>query len=157
MPYRAFLLGKIMKITFKKAVIVLSLLGVISSQPVMADERLPVGRYLTAPNQARPEQVELLNQTLHVRFPAKVRTVSDALHYLLRFSGYALLDNHHLPPEIQHMVTLPLPECDRNLGPITLQNALLTLIGQPFGMLVDPVHRLIGFRLLPAYTSLYAS
>lgn len=41
----------------------------------------------------------------------------------------------------------PLPEVHRNLGPMCLEEGLLTLVGFPFGLVIDPVHRLIGLRL----------
>ncbi len=114
-----------------------------------------IGRYLTVENQALPAQKDLLQQTLQVKFPATVKTIGDAMHYLLRFSGYSLVDYKSLPHEAQNMMRLPLPEIDRRLGPVTLQESLQILAGKPFALVIDPVHRLISFRLKTKFQSLY--
>jgi conjugative transfer region protein (TIGR03748 family) len=114
-----------------------------------------IGRYLDVPNSPLSSQANLLNQTFQVRFPTSVKTIGDAMRYLLRFSGYSLVAENSLMPETKHLLNLPLPQTDRMLGPLTLQQGLLTLAGQPFGLLIDPVHRLISFRLLPRYQSIY--
>jgi len=77
------------------------------------------------------------------------------MRYILRFSGYSLVDYKNLPREVQAMVALPLPQVDRKLGPVSLQEGLLTLAGDSFGLLVDPVHRLISFRLKPTLQAIY--
>jgi len=42
---------------------------------------------------------------------------------------------------------LPLPKVHHSLGPITLTQALSTLAGSPWRLVVDPIHRLISFQL----------
>jgi conjugative transfer region protein (TIGR03748 family) len=114
-----------------------------------------IGRYLSVQQQAQVAQADLLQQTFQVKFPPYVKTIHDAMCYLLRFSGYALIDTKHLPPAAQAMIGLPLPQVDRSLGPVSLQEGLLTLAGGSFGLLVDPVHRLISFRLKPSLKRIY--
>ena len=97
----------------------------------------------------------MLQQTFQVRFPNQVKTISDAIHYLLRFSGYSLVDNTRLSKEAQAVIAQPLPNIDRQLGAMSLQDGLLTLVGQPFGLVVDPVHRLTSLRLKPTYQTIY--
>lgn len=114
-----------------------------------------VGRYLTVANHAETSQIDPLTQTIQVKLPSHVKTVGDAIEHLLRFSSYRLIDKSQLTPEVANLLKLPLPQSVRNLGPVTLKDGLLTLAGQPFGLLVDPVHRLVSFHLLPVYASLY--
>lgn len=111
----------------------------------------PIGRYLTVANQATAAQIDPLTQIIQVRFPSSVKTVSDAMGYLLRFSGYHLI----MSDQTDEFTKLALPQSDRSLGPITLQDSLLTLAGEPFGLYIDPVHRLLAFRLMPVYSSVY--
>ena len=120
-----------------------------------AENNTQIGRYLATPNQPLLRQADLLTQTFQIRFPSSVKTISDAANYLLQFSGYSLVTENNLIPEARQLMTLPLPQADRNLGPLSLKDGLLTLVGNPFGLLVDPVHRLISFRLLPDYRPLY--
>jgi type IV pili sensor histidine kinase/response regulator len=77
------------------------------------------------------------------------------VHYLLRFSGYSLVGTRSLSKEAAALLMQPLPAVDRHLGPMTLEEGLQTLVGKPFGWLVDPVHRLLSLRLLPNYQPLY--
>lgn len=114
-----------------------------------------VGRYLSVTNQALPQQNDLLNQTFQIHFPPSVKTVGEGMNYLLQFSGYRLVSENTLIPEAQQLMQLPLPQSDRALGPLTLKEGLLVMAGKPFGLLVDPVHRLISFRLLNAYQTIY--
>ena len=49
------------------------------------------------------------------------------------------------------LFALPLPEVHRQLGPMSLQQALETLAGPAFQLVEDPVHRLVAFeRCAPA-------
>ena len=116
---------------------------------------LSVGRYLTAIEKPFPEQEDLLLQTFQVRFPKSIKTIEEAMGYLLRFSGYTLVNAHELKPAVSAILSRSLPEVNRTLGPMNLKKGLLTLAGEPFGLLVDPVHRLVSFRLQPAYSVIY--
>lgn len=127
----------------------LSLAGLASADTTSVD------RYLTVANQPLVAQSNLLAQTFQVRFPYTVTTISDAIRYLLRFSGYSLVEVRYQSTEVAALLARPLPEVNRNFGPMTLQTGLMTLVGKPFGLWLDPVHRLIAFRLLPDYQMLY--
>ena len=135
--------------------VVLTALLFSASNFALADNNTTVGRYLTVENQALTAQADLLQQTFQVRFPNQIKTIGDAIHYLLRFSGYSLVDNTKLSKEAQAVISQPLPSVDRQLGTHSLQDGLLTLVGQPFGLIIDPVHRLISLRLKPAYHTIY--
>lgn len=114
-----------------------------------------IGRYLDVSNQPSAHQQDLLNQTFQMRFPPFVKTVGNAMNYLLQMSGYSLVSTNLLIPSVKQLMLLPLPESHCMLGPLTVKEGLLTLAGKPFGLLVDPVHRLISFRLLAPYATLY--
>ena len=50
------------------------------------------------------------------------------------------------------MLSQPLPIVDRQLGSLSLQDALVLLANpKVFYLLTDPVNRLIGFKLREAY------
>jgi conjugative transfer region protein (TIGR03748 family) len=127
----------------------------VTHATLAADNATHIGRYLNVPNIPLTSQADLLTQTFQVRFPSSVKTINDAIRYLLRFSGYTLTTDDNLIAEVKRLLSLPLPQTDRALGPLSLEQGLLTLVGKPFGLLVDPVHRLINFRLLPQYKPLY--
>lgn len=145
--------------TFRRVIgfFMIMLVGVGTNSMALAQSSTVMARYLLVENQALPEQANLLQQTFQVRFPYSVRTILDAVRFLLRFSGYQLLDENQLPKAAQVVLSQPLPEVDRRLGPLSLQDGLLTLVGEPFSLMVDPIHRQISFQLKPCYQSRYAN
>lgn len=106
-----------------------------------------VGRYSTLPAMPTVAQADLLATTVSVSFPVRIVKVGEAVQYLLQRSGYRLAAAPVIEPETADLLTLPLPAVHRHLGPITLTQALETLVGPAFRLIHDPVHRLISFEL----------
>jgi len=107
---------------------------------------LQVGRYslmVAAPTEA---QADLLATTTTTQFPDRIRTVGDAIRELLKRSGYRLAAVGSIGPDTIALFALPLPAVHRDLGPMTLRDALETLAGRAFRLVEDPVHRLIAFE-----------
>ena len=128
-------------------------LGAMASAP----DPVQVGRYSTVMPVARPAQADLLQAVVSLRFPEDVTTVGAALHHLLRRSGYRLAEPVDADPRTEILTGQPLPAVHRDLGPITLDRALTTLAGPAWRLVVDPVHRLVGFELAPGYVGLAAA
>jgi len=127
------------------------LLNLSLSQVAFADSTI-TGQFLTVQNAPLVAQQDLLQQAVQVRFPLSVISIKDAMTYLLKESGYGLVAGDSFS---ESMLKNPLPLVDRNFGPITLEEGLTTLVGDNFQVLVDPVHRLISFRLKPTFTTLF--
>jgi conjugative transfer region protein (TIGR03748 family) len=130
------------------------MVGCIVMVPLSFAQSTTVDRYLVITNKPLPAQADLLQQTFQVRFPHHVQTILEAVNYLLRFSGYQLVNSHQLPIEARIVLSKPLPEIDRKFGPLSLREGLLMLVGEPFDLLVDPIHREIAFQLKKDYPSL---
>ena len=120
--------------------------GMAISPGVNAAE-VQVGRYSTLPAMPIIAQADLLATTITLSFPARIVTVGEAVQYLLQRSGYRLATAPVTTPETADLLTLPLPAVHRHLGPITLVQALETLVGPAFRLIHDPVHRLVSFEL----------
>ena len=73
--------------------------------------------------------------------------------YLLARSGYRLASPEASDPAMATLLSLPVPEVHRELGPVTLEQGLQTLAGPAYCLVVDHVHRLVSFELLPRYRS----
>lgn len=99
--------------------------------------------YSAAPTQA---QSELLEATVTVQLPDRIQTIGETVRYLLQRSGYRLAATESSAPETLALFALPLPAVHRQLGPMTLREALETLAGPAFHLVQDPVHRLITFE-----------
>lgn len=114
-----------------------------------------VGRYLTVSNKTNSSQIHLLSQSIQVRFPQEVKTIGDAINYLLRFSGYSLIATEQMNPALKTTISKPLPIIDRTLGPIALKAGLLTLVGSAFYIKEDPINRVVDFQLKPKFAKRY--
>jgi conjugative transfer region protein (TIGR03748 family) len=116
-------------------------------RPMAASEpaRTPTGRYSFVANGPEPAQVDPLLALIDVHLPPDLRTVEEAADYLLKRSGYCLRAPES--PEARHLLRQPLPDVHRHLGPMTLRDALLTLGGRAFQLVVDEVYREVGYRI----------
>ena len=134
------------------AVVFVYPLSVQADTAGMAGSRIFESRYLSA--QVGPEnaQIDLLQSIVDLRVPEKTTTVGGALDYLLRPYGFQLDDSHDLnePSEVNEqylLFVLTLPEPHRNLGTMTLMDALNTLGGKSFRPLINPVKRSVRYQL----------
>lgn len=136
----------------KAKFITMILLGVLSTNVCTGQENVTqISRYMTVKNKARPEQINLMLQIVQVRFPQDVRTIGNAINYLLRFSGYSLIPTKRMNPGLRITLSKPLPLVDREIGPISLKEALSVLVGQGFNLVFDPINREVDFKLKENY------
>jgi len=129
-------------------------LSVLGNQVLLAQD-VTIDRYLSTPLKPTLAQQDLLQQRLEIKFPQNILTIEQAIQFTLQFSGYRLVDLNALQAPVREMLSQPLAQINRSFGPMTLEQALETLVGPAFCLLVDPVHRLISFQLKPAYRKLY--
>ena len=117
-----------------------------------ADSRILESRYLSVPMGPESTQTDLLKSIVDIRVPEQITTVGGALDYLLRPYGFQLDDSHKADeqPEADEqylLLVLTLPEPHRNLGSMTLLDALITLGGKSFRPLINPVRRSVRYQL----------
>lgn len=120
----------------------------------MAGSVTQLGRYLIVKNQATTEQQDLLTQVFQIHFPKNIKTVGEATRFLLKTSGYSLVKQSE-PSNQDYILNWPLPEIQRDFGPMSLQEGLKTLAGNTYQLLIDPIHRLVSFRLKNIYSGNY--
>ena len=126
----------------------------VAISPQLHASEVQVGRYSELRAMPTVAQADLLSTTITVRFPERIQTLGEAVHYLLQRSGYRLADHDAANPATEDLLALSLPAVHRNLGPILLKQALETLVGPVFRLVQDPVHRLISFELcMPVRTA----
>jgi len=112
------------------------------------DKAVQVGRYRVI-NAVPPEaQQQLLQVIIQVTLPEDIQTIQTAVEYLLQRSGYQLATST-TDRDVQQLLAKPLPAVHRQLGPMTLQNALEVLVGLPFQLNIDSVHRTLNYELAP--------
>ncbi len=136
--------------TKKMMVHVLLLSSVWLSTCALADST-QLGRYMTTTDKPTNAQINLLSQMIQVRFPIHVKTVGEAISYLLNPSGYGLVDKKQRDHQLRTILTKPLPAVDRNFGPMPLDVALTTLVGPAFTLVHDPINRTINLTVKPQF------
>ena len=113
-----------------------------------------INRYATVDNKPLASQINPLLTVQQVHFPKQVVTVGDALPYWIQYSGYKLAEGPQLPASLKTLMKQPLPQVDRNLGPLTIQDGLKILVGlDVFTVIQNPLTRTVTFRLTPKYAS----
>ena len=105
-----------------------------------------IGRYSVIAVAPTAGQQDLLSVTRSITIPNDINTVGDALHWLLRDSGYRLADHAVLSEETIDMLDLPLPNAHRAFEPMPLKTVIGLMVGPAFHLVQDPVHRLIAFE-----------
>jgi len=124
----------------------------LGSSMSMAANVTQINRYATVDNKPSIAQVNPLLAVQQVRFPLNVVTVSDAVTYWMRYSGFTLEAESRRSRALQEALLLPLPQVVRNLGPLTVEEGLLVLIGKGvFTLSKDLLHRKVNFSLKPSY------
>lgn len=110
-----------------------------------APEYIPVvryGRYTLVELTPTVAQQDLLLQVVDVSIPDTLNAnVADALRHVLQRSGYQLCSGR----ETDALGSLPLPAAHYHLGPLQLQDALLTLTGPARTLHVDHTARHVCF------------
>lgn len=125
-----------------------SALFIISlSFSAFADDEVRVGRYTTTVPVVTSAQSDPLSVVVSVSFGAHIQTVGESLAYLLMRSGYRLADLDASDPYLPILLSRPLPQVHRHLGPVRLDGALVALAGSAWRLVVDPVNRLISYEL----------
>jgi conjugative transfer region protein (TIGR03748 family) len=120
----------------------------IASPCVAPSRDFQVGRYQSITIGTEAVQLNLLANVITHEFPDDVHTIGEAVHDLLESTGYRLLNAELAATERVHLFALPLPDVQRRLGPLTLQEALELLSGEAFRLVVDPVYQLVSFELM---------
>lgn len=108
-----------------------------------------VSRYATVNNQPLAAQINPLKTVQQIHFPTSVQTIEDAVQYWVRYSGYHLASKEKQIESLKQVFQQPLPQINRNLGPLTIAEGLTVLIGQNLFILrQDDLLREINFILI---------
>jgi len=115
-----------------------------------------VGRYQSVIMRPDEKQVDLLSVVITRNLPEHVNTVGQAVASLLDGSGYRLLSPQLAEPYRSHLFAMPLPQVQRQLGPLSLRQALELLGGPAHRLVIDPTYRLVSFELIKTTSDAHA-
>jgi conjugative transfer region protein (TIGR03748 family) len=107
---------------------------------------IPNGRYSVMAVEPSAGQRDLLSVNTAITIPSNIERVGEALHWILRDSGYRLAADSVLSDEVKALLELPLPVAHRHFEPMPLKTLMGLIIGPAFQIVQDPVHRLIAFE-----------
>jgi len=92
-----------------------------------------------------------LSSVVQMVFPKKIQHLNQAFDYLMQRTGYKMAPLENSDPLLPILLVSSIPEVHREIGPITIEEAMRTLAGEPWEFIVDPVNRLVSFELRPKY------
>lgn len=108
-------------------------------------------RYTRIDPQVTPSQNNILSYKRKRTFPRKsVTTVGQAMRIWLQGTGYRLSTTHP-DRNVYQLLQLSLPNVHRTLGTVSIESGLKALAGDPWELVIDPVHRLVSFSLPAGY------
>ena len=108
-------------------------------------------RYTRIDPQVTPSQNSILGYKRKRTFSRKsVSTVGQAMQIWLRGTGYRL-SSMHPDWNVNQLLQLGLPNVHRTLGTVSIESGLKALAGDPWELVIDPVHRLVSFSLPAGY------
>jgi conjugative transfer region protein (TIGR03748 family) len=114
-----------------------------------------MSRYTTMKESVPIKKVDLLQQNITINFSPNVRTIDDALKQLLVNSGYQLETTASQDKYTQAMLANNLPATQRVIENASLKQSLLALTGDQFDIVVDPINRIISFKIKPTVLAIY--
>lgn len=134
---------KVNGLTFIATIVLL-----LVSQQTLANSITQIGRYTTVMNKPSAAQINPLLTVQQMKFSQSVKTVGDAVKQWLKFSGYELIAESNQSEELKEVLKQTLPQVDRTLGPLAIQEGLKVLVGiNVFSLVQDPLHRKVSFNL----------
>ncbi len=126
----------------------------LTQTPLMRGTLIETDRYSLIAPQASIAETDPLAVNVEVVFPPAVKTVKDAVRYLLTHSGWVLAANNANSDAFALTLKRPLPQVHRQLSLMSLRQALQTLVGRHFVPVEDPLRRIYSFDLKDEYKGL---
>ena len=128
-------------------VLILSATALLETAWAQPPTEIQTGRYITVDSRIPKNQQDLLSPMIQIHFLSDIKTIGDAIHEVLRYSGYSLVETQQQSQDLQNTLQKPLPLVQRDLGPMPLKQSLTILIGPAFHLIVDPLNRTVNFQL----------
>lgn len=114
-----------------------------------AEEYVRTDRYTLATIDPRGDQAAPLTAVVTMTFGSHIQTVGQAIDEILEGSGYRWIVQAGAIKDSDMLLNdLPLPAVVRTIGPIRLQDALDTIAGESWGLVVNNTNRTLWFELV---------
>jgi len=124
------------------------LLGVSQTH---AEDYLQVARYLDVRTVPAIDQTEVLKAPVMKTIPPQVKSVGKAIKFIAKTINWDTTEDPFLLMEVSALYKKRLPDVHRNLVGQSIQQALMTVAGPAYQLVVDPVSRQVSFKLRKKY------
>jgi len=117
-------------------------------------EMVAVDRYTLVSPEPTTKELDPLSVNVELAFPPNIKTVRDALYFVLMNSGWVLALDKSNDDALAITLERPLPQVHRKLSLMPLRTALQILVGSYFVPVEDPLRRIYTFDLKSEYKGL---
>ena len=130
------------------ALIMIILNGAVQAEQVATD------RYTLVTPKPQVKEIDPLSVNIQLSFPPSVKTVRDAVNFVLMNSGWVLALDTSNDEALGITLDRPLPQVHRHLSLMPLRTVLLVLVGQYYVPVEDPLRRIYTFDLKEEFKGL---
>ena len=129
-------------------------IGVYITSSSVTAEQVITDRYTLITPKPELKEIDPLSVNIQLSFPPNVKTVRDALNFVLMNSGWVLALDKSNDEALGMTLERPLPQVHRSLSLMPLRTVLQTLVGPYFVPVEDPLRRIYTFDLKKEYKGL---
>jgi len=122
--------------------------------PVSYADYIKTDRYTLVQPQPQASELDPLSVNVKLSFPPHIRTVGDAVNYVLVNSGWVLARETASDGALAITLNRPLPQVHRKLSLMPLRTVLQVLVGRHYMPVEDPIRRIYSFDLKDEYRGL---
>lgn len=117
-------------------------------------EQVATDRYTLITPTPETKEIDPLSVNIQLSFPPSVKTVRDAVNFVLMNSGWVLALDKSNDEALGITLERPLPQVHRKLSLMPLRTVLQVLVGQYYVPVEDPLRRIYTFDLKDEYKGL---
>jgi len=117
-------------------------------------EQVATDRYTLITPTPETKEIDPLSVNIQLSFPPSVKTVRDAVNFVLMNSGWVLALDKSNDEALGITLDRPLPQVHRKLSLMPLRTVLQVLVGQYYVPVEDPLRRIYTFDLKDEYKGL---
>ena len=128
--------------------------GIVILSASVHAEQVVTDRYTLITPTPEAKEIDPLSVNIQLSFPPSVKTVRDAVSFVLMNSGWVLALDKSNDDALGITLERPLPQVHRKLSLMPLRTVLQVLVGQYYVPVEDPLRRIYTFDLKDEYKGL---
>lgn len=128
--------------------------GIVILSASVHAEQVVTDRYTLITPTPEGKEIDPLSVNIQLSFPPSVKTVRDAVSFVLMNSGWVLALDKSNDEALGITLERPLPQVHRKLSLMPLRTVLQVLVGRYYVPVEDPLRRIYTFDLKDEYKGL---